>query len=121
MSLPGNTGRVLEHLGFSLDSDFIVSTVNSLTVLTWVGADPQPTEEEINTTASSQAFLDWEAEHGGNETLTKRRVAKEAISTPTGQLLIAFITALKKQGVITGTKEQIINAILAEVDLGEAD
>ena len=80
-----------------------------------------PTEQEIIDTAASQAFLDWEAENGGDPTKTARRIAKEAVATPAGMLLVALIVAMKDQGVITGTKQEIINTILSKIDAGDAD
>jgi len=87
----------------------------------WNHADPQPTEEEINTTASSQAFLDWEAENGGDPVLTSRKIVREAIDTPTGKVLVAFIMELLDRNIIPGSPAQVKQALLDRIAAGEVD
>jgi len=122
MSYPDATARVLRHLGYTEDDATVEKSItHGIRILEWNHTDPQPTEAEILAASQSQAFLDWEAERGGDPVLTKRKRVKDAFQSDEGRLLLAFIIAMKKQGVINGTKAQILNAIMAEVDLGEAD
>ena len=122
MSYDKKTGKVLSFLGYTSDDYSLENNkTDGLTLSAWNHADPQPTEQEITDTAASQAFLDWEAENGGDPTKTARRIAKEAVATPAGMLLVALIVAMKDQGAITGTKQQIINTILSKIDAGDAD
>lgn len=119
--LPINTPAILTHITGEADTWSVLNRGGNYSIAGWTSATPQPTEAEIIAHGATQAFLDWEAEHGGDPTLTARRIAKEAVATPAGKLVVALVSAMRKQGVITGTKAQIINAILAEIDLGEAD
>jgi hypothetical protein len=124
MALPINTSEVLRYLTGSKahDSWKVRIRKTGVTIEEWHLPDDQPTESEIIAAASSQAFLDWEAEHGGDPTLTARRIAKEATSTPAGKLLVALVSAMAKNGVFgAATKQQIVSSVLAEIDLGEAD
>jgi hypothetical protein len=128
VAYPDNTSQVLRFLGYvpfsqeANSGDFFVESVLGAVSLSWLHTDPQPTEQQITDTLASQAFLDWEAEHGGDPTLTARRIAKEATSTPAGRLLVALVSAMAKNGVFgAATKQQIVSSVLAEIDLGEAD
>ena len=124
MSLPTETANVLLSLGYGLDVDFEAGKDKATgeIVLTWLSQTPQPTDQEIIDAANSQAFIAWQEEHGGDPVKTARRITKEATSTPAGKLLVALVSAMAKNGIFgAATKQQIINAILAEVDLGEAD
>ena len=117
------TPTALVYLGYSSPEDFYFSKQGVAFALQWFHTDPQPTEQQITDTLATQAFLDWEAEHGGDPTLTARRIAKEATSTPAGRLLVALVSAMAKNNVFgpNVTKQQIVSSVLAEIDLGEAD
>ena len=121
MTYPSNLDSILRYLTGVADAWLIRSINDELLIREWNHTDPQPTEAEILAASQSQAFLDWEAERGGDPVLTKRKRVKDAFQSDEGRLLLAFIMAMRKQGVINGTKAQILQAILAEVDLGEAD
>ena len=115
------TSKVFQYLG--IDSlDFSISFKDGGYVLDRYDSPiPQPTEQEIIDTAASQAFLDWEAENGGDPTLTARRIVKEALDDPAGKLLVALVKVLIDQNVIAATPQQVRNAIVAKIAAGEAD
>ena len=79
MSLPTDTAVVLEYLGYSPLVDFVASSTGGVVGLEWL-IPPPVTEQQIIDAAASQAFIDWQAEHGGNSTLTVRRGAIDALS-----------------------------------------
>ena len=81
MALPVNTAVVLQYLGYTLQRDFLVAADGATTaIIEWNHIDTQPTDQTIIDAAASQAFADWQAEHGGNSTLTVRRGAIDALS-----------------------------------------
>ena len=83
MALPVNTAVVLQYLGYTLQRDFLVAADGATTaIIEWNHIDTQPTDQTIIDAAASQAFADWQAEHGGNLTLTARHGAKVIPADP---------------------------------------
>ena len=115
------TPLALTYLGYIDDVDFRFNLSSGAYSLEWFHTDPQPTEQEIIDTAASQAFLDWEAENGGDPTLTTRKQIRDAVDTPTGKVLVALVQVLIDQGVIPATQQQVITAIIAKIDSGTVD
>ena len=119
-----STVKVLEFMTGRSPSDgySVVSKGGVVSIPQWdESPGTQPTEAEINTTASSQAFLDWEAENGGDPVLTSRRIVKEAIDTPTGKILLAFILELLDRDILPGTPAQVKQVLLNRIANGEVD
>lgn len=85
MAFPDATPNVLISLGYELLTDFTCETIQGvITITEWSHADPQPTEQQINEWAtdttplpSGQLFSQWLSEHGGDATITAKRLAKE--------------------------------------------
>jgi len=75
-----NTATVLSYLGFTPLVDFNASSSLGVVSVEWMSASQQPTEQEIDTTAASQEFIDWQAENGGDQLKTLRKKAKDALS-----------------------------------------
>ena len=115
------TATALVFLGYDPEADFTVEYADGVVSLVWNHTDPQPTEQEINDTEASQAFLDWEAENGGDPTLTTRKQIRDAVDTPTGKVLVALVQVLIDQGVIPATQQQVVTAIIAKIDSGTVD
>lgn len=83
MSLPLNTGTVLEFLGYSPLSDYETAISSGVVALIWLSAQPQPTEQQIIdagndlTTINGQTFSQWYAENGGDAVATAKKLAKD--------------------------------------------
>jgi hypothetical protein len=118
MAYHANTPMALYFQNYELDLDF---DFNDKGFLNWFHTDPQPTEQQINDTLASQAFLDWEAENGGDPTLTARKKIREALDTPTGKVLRALILELIDAGVINATPAQVATALTNRINAGEVD
>ena len=131
MSYQDNTSQVLVFQGYVPESDYVASYRNNAVVLTWSNPDPQPTEQEITDAGNSQAFLDWYAENGGNETLTLRKRASDALDKiDANEALLralAFvvmdeINILRAQHSLADrTAAQLRTAIKAKITSGDAD
>uniref|UniRef100_A0A6M3IGV0 Uncharacterized protein n=1 Tax=viral metagenome TaxID=1070528 RepID=A0A6M3IGV0_9ZZZZ len=139
MSYPFSTAQVLLALGFELDSDFECTSSDSGTRLKWKSQTTQPTEQQISDYAADvtslpggQLFSIWLAEHGGDTTLTARRIAKEyidqaddanyALTRALGLVVLDEINTLRGQhSLAPRTKAQLKAAIKAKIDSGEAD
>jgi len=115
------TGRVFIYLGIDPDEFDVAFKDGDYVITRYESATPQPTEQEIDTAAASQGFLDWEAENGGDPTLTARRIVKDALNEPSGKVLVALVKVLIDQGVIAATAQQVRDAVIAKIEAGEAD
>jgi len=70
---------------------------------------PQPSQATIDATATDPAFLAWLQSHGGDATLTRRRLAKEAINLlQDNEVLIRAVAA------VTADEVNIIRQWLAD-------
>ena len=134
MALPGNTSVILQSLGYVPVVDFVCRKNTAGTVfLTWLHADPEPSEAAILAQGASQAFADWQAENGGDAALTLRKRAREALdaSDQNGALIRAFalvvldeVNALRAAAVPAlpaRTEAQLKNAVRAKIAAGDAD
>ena len=119
--LPENINAILEFTTSETDQWSLSSRKGIITIDAWSSATPQPTEQEILDTAASQAFLDWEAENGGDSTLTARKQVKEALDTPAGKLLEAFILELLSRGILPGTPAQVKTILINRIAAGDVD
>lgn len=77
--------QILAYLyqGATAIRDYTVSNVGSGQFISrWdeVVLGPQPSQATIDATATNPAFLSWLESHGGNPTLTLRRVSKDIIN-----------------------------------------
>ena len=114
-------GRIIEFRnGPDVDFEKGVVIYNGV-IQEWNIAGTPPDQTEIDSISASQAFLDWEAENGGDPVLTSRRIVKEAIDTPTGKVLVAFIMELLDRNIIPGSPAQVKQALLDRIANGEVD
>ena len=123
MALPRNTASIIEFLRPNADSgsNFTV-TVGTDGIISIIAYDavaigqPQPTEQEIINESTSQGFLDYQSEHGGNPVLTRRRKLRERVDRPEQRVNIAVLVS------ITGKpKQQVRMAYLSAIASGEGD
>jgi hypothetical protein len=82
---------MFKALGFQQESDFEVFSRSGTISVDWFSATPQPSEQEIDdfsndltTTPGGQTWTQWQAENGGDATLTLRRQAKELLDQTQG-------------------------------------
>ena len=121
MSYPNDTAAALLSIGYNYD-DFLVEKSSAGTFIReWHHADPQPTEQQITDTIASQAFIDWQAEHGGDPVLTRRRVAKDILLTDSPEMMVlrAFLKAYADRESLT--KAQVLTGISSNLDAGDGD
>ena len=121
MAYPENTGTILRYLGNDMQLVDVEDVGGVFSIVRWDSPLPQPTEQEVTDTAASQAFLDWEAENGGDPTLTARKQIRDAVNTDTGKVLVALVQVLIDQGVIPATQTQVVNGIIAKINAGTVD
>ena len=122
MALPLNTATIIEFLRPNAISaeNFTVTIKNGLVTIprydeTSIG-QPQPTEQVIISTATSQAFLDFEDERGKDPIKTRRRRLRDIIATPEERIRIKVLADL------TGnTVGQVKQAYRDAIAAGEGD
>jgi len=118
---------VLNYLGFNpLDAGHVPTGVEVI----WPGADPVTVQDVIDAN-DSPGFATWYAEHGGDQVLTLRRKAKEALDDiQANEALIralAFvvmdeINILRAQHSLADrTPAQLRTAIKNKITSGDAD
>ena len=82
MAYPINTGSIIQFL-LPAATDYEVINRNTVVQVVWNDALTEPTEQEIVdagndlTVVGGQTYSQWQAEHGGDPTLTKRRRSKD--------------------------------------------
>jgi len=132
--LDQRAGRVLQALGYDRGL-YTVSDVNgAISISYWDSSNGlQPDETTINNYAtdatplpSGQNFSGWLAEHGGNATLTAKKLGKDIIDASTGEGILerAILKVIKDEinilrslhALANRSDAQIKNAILAEID-----
>lgn len=130
MAFHPSAGQVLTALGYEPVTDCGIEADGTLT---WYHSDPQPTEQQLNDWAtdttplpSGQLFSVWRAEHGGDATLTAKRIAKEIFDQSTGEgVLLRSIMELvrdelnilrSQHSLASRTNEQIKTALLAKIN-----
>ena len=122
MSLPLNTATIIEFLRPNAVSaeNFTVTIKNGVVTIPRYDevaiGQPQPTEQSIISTGNSQAFQDYEDEHGKDPIKTRRRELRDRIVTPEERIRVAVLAS------ITGkTRAQVRQAYRDAIAAGFGD
>ena len=134
---PSNTANIFLFLGFNL-VDFDVTLYSAGIEVKWHSVATQPTEQEVTdagndlTVVNSQVFTVWEAENGGDVTLTARKNGVDGIDlTGVGASNLIRAVALvtldeinllrAEHSLAARTFTQMRNAIKGKINAGDVD